>query len=98
MPNSDCPSSIAIMDPLAVLPHELLNIIFSSLSLRELATARRVCTTWRSVLDDDRTWRAAYFGADSVPSTEKLKLRHSKERVNWRQTCTPSQSWLSLIS
>ena len=65
------------------LPHELLLRIFSGLHYRDLVSARRTCSRWREVGEDDLLWRGivtrhlgpgSWLHDDTIPTRVEMAL------------------------
>ena len=68
---------------ISLLPPELLLRIFSGLHYRDLVSARRTCSSWREVSEDDLLWRGlvtrhlgpgSWLHDDTIPSRVEMAL------------------------
>ena len=83
--NLSAPQLVLMPAPvtISVLPPELLLRIFSGLHYRDLVSARRTCSRWREVSEDDLLWRGlvtrhlgpgSWLHDDTIPSRGEMAL------------------------
>ena len=83
--NLSAPQLVLMPGPatISVLPPELLLRIFSGLHYRDLVSARRTCSSWREVSEDDLLWRGlvtrhlgpgSWLHDDTIPSRVEMAL------------------------
>ena len=83
--NLSAPQLVLMPAPatISVLPPELLLRIFSGLHYRDLVSARRTCSSWREVSEDDLLWRGlvtrhlgpgSWLHDDTIPSRVEMAL------------------------
>lgn len=75
--------------PVDVLPDELLQACFATLSVRALARAGRTCVRWRVVASRDELWRALCIAR--WPSTTSLNVVN--HRTFYRQRVYRQRPW-----
>jgi len=81
-----CPTGCS--DPLSLLPPHISLSILSMLSPTELATASRVCSTWRILSSTNSLWQSLCRKAEYRLSAEGCKVQLERWKgcqVDWRQ-------------